>query len=92
MTAKIVLIFEVEAGASVLASMRSDDTQTTAIEPLLYDRKTAAKLLSLSVRSIDYMVQSGKLGHRRIGARVLIPASQVRRMAETGCPYGVTRG
>ena len=37
------------------------------------------------------MVQAGKLGHRKIGTRVLIPASQVRRMAEVGCPYGVTK-
>lgn len=58
-------------------------------EPLLYDRKTVAKLLSISVRSVDYMIQAGKLLHRRIGSRVLVPASQVRRMAETGCPYGV---
>jgi hypothetical protein len=35
------------------------------------------------------MVQNGKLGHRKIGTRVLIPASQVRRMADTGCPFGV---
>ncbi len=71
--------------------MHRTDTQRNAhIEPLLYDRKTTARLLSVSVRSVDYMVQSGRLGHRRIGTRVLIPASQVRRMAETGCPYGVT--
>lgn len=56
---------------------------------LLYDRKATAKLLSISVRSVDYMIQAGRLGHGRIGSRVLIPATQVRRVAETGCPYGV---
>lgn len=71
--------------------MRSTDAHRNAqIEPLLCDRKTTARLLFISVRSVDYMVQAGKLGHRRIGTRVLIPATQVRRMAETGCPYGVT--
>ena len=64
--------------------------KTNTIDPLLYDRKTTAKLLSISVRSVDYMIESGKLKHRRIGSRVLIPAEHVRKMAETGCPYGVT--
>lgn len=64
-------------------------TKPQTLEPLLYDRKATARLLSISVRSVDYMVQSGKLKHRRIGSRVLIPAAQVRRIAETGCPYGV---
>jgi excisionase family DNA binding protein len=62
---------------------------THPVEPLLFDRRTTAKLLSISIRSVDYMVQNGKLGHRKIGTRVLIPASQVRRMADTGCPFGV---
>lgn len=57
------------------------------VEPLLYDRKTTAKLLSISIRSVDYMVQTRKLAHRRIGSRVLIPASQVRRIADNRCPY-----
>lgn len=60
-----------------------------AVEPFLVTRKEAAHLLSISIRSVDYMIASGKLLHRRIGTRVLVPASQVRRMAETGCPYGV---
>lgn len=38
---------------------------------------------------VDYMIESGKLKHRRIGSRVLVPAEHVRKMAETGCPYGV---
>ena len=80
----------VGAGRWVSPHMNTSATAAEQIEPLLYDRKTTAKLLSVSVRSVDYMVQTGKLKHRRIGSRVLIPATQVGRMAEVGCPYGVT--
>ena len=41
---------------------------THPVEPLLYDRRTTAKLLSISIRSVDYMVQTRKLAHRRIGS------------------------
>lgn len=60
------------------------------LQPLLYSRKEAAHLLSISLRSVDYMIAAGKLRTRKIGTRILIPASAVHRMAETGCPYGVT--
>lgn len=60
--------------------------------PLLYSRKEAARLLSISLRSVDYMIAGGKLRTRKIGSRILIPASAVHRMAETGCAYGVTDG
>ena len=59
-------------------------------EPLLYTRQATATLLSVSIRSVDYMIASGKLKHRRIGSRVLVPAEHVRKLAETGCTYGVT--
>ena len=82
----------VSLGRSVLANMNNATERTKAqqIEPLLYTRKITANLLSISLRSVDYMIQSGKLGHRKIGTRVLVPASQGRRMAETGRPYDVT--
>lgn len=48
---------------------------------LLYDRKEAARQLSISVRSIDYMVTSRKIATRRIGSRVLIPHSELVRLA-----------
>lgn len=57
---------------------------STASEPLLYDRKTTARLLSVSIRTVDYMLEAGKLTAKRIGSRVLIPSVQVRKLAETG--------
>lgn len=62
---------------------------TDQIEPLLYDRPTTARLLSISIRSVDYMIDSGKLKSRRIGARVLVPAVAVRKLAESGCTFQI---
>lgn len=61
-----------------------DTTRTTPQDTaprLLYDRKEAARQLSISVRSIDYMVTSRKIATRRIGSRVLIPHSELVRLA-----------
>ena len=41
---------------------------------LLWDRKSAASQLSVSVRALDYLIATGKEATRRIGSRVLIPA------------------
>jgi len=48
---------------------------------LLLTRHDAAFALSLSVRSIDYLIASGKVTTRRIGSRVLVTADSVRRFA-----------
>lgn len=40
---------------------------------LMYSRKEAAKLLSLSVRQLDYLIANGDLKVKRVGKRVLIP-------------------
>ncbi len=48
---------------------------------LLYDRKSAAKQLSVSVRTLDYFVSQKKIGFRRIGRRVLIPHGELVKFA-----------
>jgi excisionase family DNA binding protein len=56
---------------------------TTTMRPdvakLLYSRQEAAYALGISTRSVDYMIANKKLLVRRIGGRVLIPVSEVRR-------------
>ena len=37
--------------------------------------------LSLSQRSLDYLLANGELNVRRIGSRVLIPLSELQRYA-----------
>jgi len=49
---------------------------------LLYDRKGAARQLSISVRSLDYLVANRKLSTRRIGKKVLIPYGELKRFAQ----------
>lgn len=50
-------------------------------ERLLVDRKRAAQYLSLSQRSLDYLVANKQLAVRRIGGRVLIPLQELKRFA-----------
>src|SRR5665213_1482770 len=48
---------------------------------LLVDRRNAAQYLSISQRSLDYLLANGELNVRRIGSRVLIPLSELQRYA-----------
>ena len=56
------------------------------IEKLLYSRQNAAEALSLSVRSIDYLITTRRLPMRRVGGKVMIPASAIRRFADSDHP------
>lgn len=53
------------------------------IEKLFYSRQEAAFALALPLRSVDYMIAEKRLNTRRYGRRVLIPASDIRSMAES---------
>lgn len=48
---------------------------------LLFTRKEASKLLSISVRSVDYLLSNGELASRRVGRKVLIPRASLTRFA-----------
>ena len=57
---------------------------------LLYDRKTAARMLSISVRSLDYIIAAkGGLETRRIGRKVLVTHASLVRYA-SGNHYAIT--
>jgi hypothetical protein len=61
-----------------------DAQQTiTATTRMLYDRKTAAQQLSISIRSLDYFLAAGKFRTRRIGRKVLIPHSELTKFAQS---------
>jgi hypothetical protein len=49
---------------------------------LLYDRKSAAYQLSISVRSLDYLVEGKKLLTRRLGKKVMISHAELVRFAK----------
>jgi hypothetical protein len=49
---------------------------------LLYDRKEAARQLSISVRSLDYLIAGRELETRRIGKKVLITHASLVRYSQ----------
>jgi hypothetical protein len=59
------------------------------VEKLLYSRRDTAEALSLSIRSVDYLITTRRLPMRRIGGKILIPASAVRRFAREDHPDSV---
>lgn len=56
---------------------------------LLYDRKTAARMLSISVRSLDYIIAAKGLDTRRIGRKVLVTHASLVRYA-SGNHFAIT--
>jgi excisionase family DNA binding protein len=48
---------------------------------LLYDRKGAARMLSISLRSLAYLLSRGEIRFRRIGSKTLIPHAELVRFA-----------
>ncbi len=59
------------------------------VEKLLYSRRDAAEALSLSVRSVDYLITTGRLTCRKVGGKILIPAGALRRFAREDHPEHV---
>ena len=57
---------------------------------LLYDRKEAARQLSISVRGLDYIIAAKELDTRRIGRKVLVTHASLVRYA-SGNHYTVNQ-
>ena len=57
---------------------------------LLYDRREAARQLSISVRGLDYIIAAKELDTRRIGRKVLVTHASLVRYA-SGNHYSVKR-
>jgi hypothetical protein len=51
-------------------------------DKLLYDRKSAAYCLSISLRALDYALARGEFETRKHGRKTLITAASLRRYAE----------
>jgi excisionase family DNA binding protein len=50
-------------------------------QQLLFSKKSAARILDLSVRTVEYLLASGQLQSRRAGRKVLIPKASLVRFA-----------
>jgi hypothetical protein len=59
------------------------------VKKLLYSRRDAAEALSLSIRSVDYLITTRRLSTRRIGSKILIPAREIQRFAREDHPDAV---
>jgi excisionase family DNA binding protein len=55
-------------------------------EKLLVSRQEAAQILSIGLRSLDYLVANKQLAFRRIGSRILIAMSDLQRFARADHP------
>jgi hypothetical protein len=49
---------------------------------MLYDRRQAARQLSISVRSLDYLIAGKKFDTRRIGKKVLVTHASLARFSQ----------
>lgn len=56
---------------------------------LLYARKDAAQQLSISSRSLDYLIERGAIKVRHIGSRVLVPHDELVKFASRDHVEGV---
>jgi excisionase family DNA binding protein len=59
---------------------------------ILYTKREAAQLLSISLRSLDYLIFSRQLPARRIGRRVLVHRDAVEQFARRDHAFIRTQG
>jgi len=64
------------------------DTPNSDAQRILYDRKGAAFQLSISVRSLDYLIAQGKIPTRRINSSVRIRHVDLVAFARGNHQYG----
>lgn len=50
-------------------------------EQILLSKRQAAQALSISIRTLDKFISSGKVPVRKIGRRVLIPRASIEHFA-----------
>jgi excisionase family DNA binding protein len=53
-------------------------------QPLLLSRNETARLMGVSLGSLEKMLRLGEVPYRRLGRRILIPRDYVERFAK-GC-------
>jgi excisionase family DNA binding protein len=78
-----------EPDSLVFEPGRRKPPQRVTVAPedkILVSREEAAQLLSISQRALDYLVASKRLPTRRIGGRVLIPVTELRKYARCDHP------
>jgi len=64
-----------------------EDTKSVNAPRLLYGRKEAARQISVSVRTLDYLIANGKLRCKRLGGRVLLMHAELVRFSQGLADY-----
>jgi len=59
------------------------ETPVQQIEPLAVDSRTAARMLSLSERTLFKLTKEGKIACRKVGWRSLYPVASLKAFLET---------
>lgn len=60
-------------------------------ERILVSKRDAARLLSISLRTLDYLIFNQEISVRRIGRRVLIPRRVLEEFARRDHPIGMEK-
>lgn len=60
-------------------------------ERILVNKRDAARMLSISLRTLDYLIFNQELSVRRIGRRVLIPRRVLEEFARRDHPMGMEK-
>jgi hypothetical protein len=77
---------ETNAAGAFIVDRKKPVRSVPTEDKLLVGREEAASMLSISCRALDYLVANKQLSTRRIGARVLIPISDLRRFSRGDHP------
>jgi excisionase family DNA binding protein len=51
-------------------------------QKILFSKRDAAEMLSVSARTLDYLIAMRELEVRRVGRKVLVPRSEIERFAK----------
>jgi excisionase family DNA binding protein len=62
---------------------KKQETPEKQFEPLAVDTKSAAKMLSISERTLFKLTKEGKIACRKIGWKSLYPVSSLKAFLET---------
>lgn len=65
----------------IQSSIRSMPSAAQEPARLLYSKRDSARMLSISVRKVDYLIADGRLKASRIDGRVLIHRDELARFA-----------
>lgn len=53
-------------------------------EKLMFGKRDAAALLSIGVRTLDRLIASGRIRHKRVGKKILISRTEIEKFAKGG--------